>query len=68
MVLGFGNWEDPCWEKFPNNPVFFFSAFLISAFSKEKVGGRHGSVRQRVHKPKRVDSRDRTILEALAQT
>ena len=27
LVLSFGNWEDPpppCWEKFPNNPVFFF--------------------------------------------
>ena len=24
MNKGFGNWEaPPCWEKFPNNPVFF---------------------------------------------
>ena len=32
LVLSCGNWEDPpppCWEKFPNNPVFFFlNAYL----------------------------------------
>jgi len=30
LKMGFGNWEDPplppCWEKLPNNPVFFFRA------------------------------------------
>ena len=27
-VLGIGKTPPPCWEKFPNNPVFFLSAYL----------------------------------------
>ena len=28
-ILGFGKTPPPCWEKFPNNIVFFMRAYLI---------------------------------------
>jgi len=42
LVLGFGNWEDPppCWEKFPNNPVFFLKAFP-SGFNRNEFNFDH---------------------------
>ena len=30
-VLGFGKTPPPCWEKFPNNVVFFLRAYLIQS-------------------------------------
>ena len=57
LVLSFQNWEDPpSWEKFPNNPVFFFLReyliFMIIVITSMSVlywreyegvvGGAHG--------------------------
>ena len=38
-VLGFGKTPPQCWEKFPNNIVFFFRAYLSFESSKEKARG-----------------------------
>ena len=56
-VLGFGKTPPPCWEKFPNNVVFFFdsvpkdsnySAKTLSSFVSGQNGSFKGKSNQKV--------------------
>ena len=38
-VLGFGKTPPPCWEKFPNNPIFFSERVLNGAVSGSMFTG-----------------------------
>ena len=43
-VLGFGKTPPPCWEKFPNNIVFFFESVPKQKGKKNKKAERQKEI------------------------